>query len=83
VKHSVVDFIEFGLLKRSHNIAILHRANEFVFGLRQAFGLAPTPNLIETLLASIASAVDTCGLTEPINRCLDTCGGSDLLYGVS
>jgi hypothetical protein len=83
VKYSVVDFIQFSLLKRSHDIAILHRANEFVFGLSQALRLAPTPNLIETFLASIASTVDTCGLAKPINRCLDARGGSDLLYRVS
>jgi len=83
VEDSVVYFIQFSLLKRSHDITILHRANEFVFGLSQALRLAPTPNLIETFLASIASAVDTCGLAEPINRCLDSGGGGDLLYRVS
>lgn len=83
VKHSIVDFIQFGLLEGGHHIAALHLANELVFGLGQAFGLLVAENLIQLLLSGIASAVNACCFAEPIDRSLDACGGCDLLNGVT
>ena len=83
VEYSVVDFIQFGLLKGGHHVTAFHLANELVLGLGQAFGLAVTPNLVELLLAGIASAVNACGFAEPVNCCFDACGGGDGLNGIS
>jgi len=80
---SVVDFIQFGLLKRSHHVAAFHLANELVLRLGQALRLSVAEDFVQLLLASITSAVDTCGLAEPIHRSLDACGGCDLLYGIA
>ena len=83
MKHSIVDFIQFGLLKCRHHIAALHLANELVFGLRQAFGLLVAENLIQLLLSGIAAAINSCLLAEPIYRSFDSGGGGDCLDGVS
>jgi hypothetical protein len=83
VEYSVVDFIQFGLLKGGYHVTAFHLANELVLGLGQAFGLTVTPNLVQLLLAGITSAVNACGFAEPINRCFDACGGSDGLNGIS
>lgn len=83
VEYSVVDFIQFGLLKRSYHVAAFHLTNELVFYLGQAFGLAIAEYLVELLLAGFASAVNACCFAEPIDRSLDACGGCDLLNGVT
>lgn len=83
MKHSIVDFIQFGLLEGGHHIAALHLANELVFGLGQAFGLLVAEYLIQLLLSGIASAVDSRLLAEPIYRSFDSGGGGDGLDGVT
>jgi hypothetical protein len=83
VEYSVVDFIQFNLLKRSHHITAFHLTDVFVFGLGQALRLAVTENLVELLLAGIASAVNACRFAEPIYGSLDACGGGDCLNGIS
>ena len=83
VEYSVVDFIEFNLLKRSYYVAAFHLANVLVLGLGQALRLAVTKDFVQLLLASIATAVNACRFAEPIHRSLDACGGCDLLYGIA
>jgi hypothetical protein len=82
-EYSVVDFIQFRLLKCSHYVAAFHLANVLVLRLGQALGLAVSEDFVELLLASIATAVNACRFAEPIHRSLDACGGCDLLYGVA
>jgi hypothetical protein len=83
VKYSVVDFIQFSLLKRSYHVSAFHLANVLVLGLGQALRLAIAKDFIQLLLASIATAVNACCFAKPINRSLDACGGCDLLYGIA
>ena len=83
MEHSVVDFIQFRLLRCAYYVAAFHRANELVLLFGQAFGLAVAEQLVELLLAGIASAVNACCFAEPVNGCLDACGGCDLLNGVT
>jgi hypothetical protein len=82
-EYSVVDFIQFSLLKCSYYIAAFHLSNVLVLGLCQALRLAISEDFVQLLLASIATAVNACRFAKPINRSLDACGGCDLLYGIA
>lgn len=83
MEYSVVDFIQLSLLKRSHDIASFHLADKLVLILSQAFWLAVAEQLVELLLAGIASTIHACCFAEPVNGCLDACGGCDLLNGIT
>ena len=83
VEYSVVDFIQFNLLKRSYHVTAFHLTDVFVLGLGQALGLAVTEDLVELLLTSITSAVNACCFAEPVNGSLDACGGGDFLYRIA
>jgi hypothetical protein len=82
-EYSVVDFIQFGLLKRSYHVSAFHLSNVLVLGLGQALRLTVSEDFVQLLLASIATAVNACSFAEPIHRSLDACGGCDLLYGIA
>jgi hypothetical protein len=82
-EYSVVDFIQFSLLKRSYHVSAFHLANVLVLGLSQALRLSVSKDFIQLLLASIATAVNACRFAEPIHRSLDACGGCDLLYCIA
>jgi hypothetical protein len=81
VEHSVVDFIQFRLLRCAYHVAAFHRTNELVLLLRQAFGLSVAEQLVELLLTGITSAVYACCFAKPVNGSLDACGGCNLLNG--
>ena len=83
VEYSVVDFIQFNLLKRSYHVTAFHLTYVFVLGLGQALGLAVTEDFVELLLACIASAVNACCFAKPIYGSLDACGGGDFLYRIA
>jgi hypothetical protein len=83
VEHSVVDFIQFGLLKRSYHIATFHLTDVFVLNLGQALGLTVSEDFIELLPSGIASAVNACCFAEPVYGSLDACGGGDSLNGIA
>jgi hypothetical protein len=82
-EYSVVDFIQFSLLKCSYYVATFHLSNVLVLGLSQALRLSVAKDFIQLLLASIATAVNACRFAKPIHRSLDACGGCDLLYGIA
>ena len=83
VEYSVVDFIQFGLLKRSYHVTAFHFTDVFVLGLGQALRLTVAEDFVELLFASIASAVNACCFAEPVNGSLDACGGGDFLYRIA
>lgn len=83
MEDSVVDFIQFRLLRCAYHVATFHRANELILFFGQAFRLAVAEQLVELLLTGIASAVYACCFAEPVNGCLDACGSCNLLNGVT
>jgi hypothetical protein len=80
---SVVDFVDVRLLRCRNYIPTFQHSNDIVLLFGQALRLAVPKDFIQLLLASIATAVNACCFAEPINGCLDACGGCDLLYGIA